>query len=83
MLKEGAITKNDFEGDPELVLGEGTIANRAVFHASTLRIANQTLYDVAIQVDHQLKAQMSIGQITLGEIGEFEINEDKQEIIFK
>lgn len=83
LLKEGAITKNDFEGDPELILGGGTIANRAVFRAETLRIANQTLYNVEIQVDHQLKAQMYIGQLTLDQIGEFEINEEKQEIIFK
>lgn len=83
LLKEGAIDKNDFEGDPELVLGDGTIAHRAVFQAETLRIANQTLYGVKIQVDHQLKAQMYLGQITLGDVGEFEINEEKQEIIFK
>ena len=83
LLKEGAIDKDDFEGDPTLVLGDGTIAHRAVFHAETLRIANLTLYDVEVQVDHQLKAQMYLGQITLGEVGEFEIDEEKQEIIFK
>jgi len=83
LLKEGAIDKDDFEGDPTLVLGEGTIANRAVFRAETLRIANLTLYDIEIQVDHQLKAQMYLGQITLGEVGNFEIDEEKQEIIFK
>ena len=82
LLKEGAIDKDDFEGDPTLVLGEGTIANRAIFHAETLRIANLTLYDIEFQVDHQLKAQMYLGQITLGEVGEFEIDEEKQEIIF-
>jgi len=83
LLKEGAIDKDDFEGDPTLILGEGTIANKAVFHAETLRIANLTLYDIEIQVDHQLKAQMYLGQITLGEIGDFEIDEEKLEINFR
>jgi peptidoglycan-associated lipoprotein len=83
LLKEGAIDKDDFEGDPTLILGEGTIAHKAVFHAETLRIAALTLYDVEIQVDHQLKAQMYLGQITLGEVGDFEIDEEKLEINFK
>jgi peptidoglycan-associated lipoprotein len=83
LLKEGAIDKDDFEGDPTLVLGEGTIANKAVFHAETLRIANLTLYDVEIQVDHTLKAQMYLGQITLGDVGDFEIDEEKLEINFR
>ncbi len=83
LLKDGTIIKDDFEGDPALVLGEGTIANRAIFHAKILRIANLMLYDVKIQVDHRLKAQMYLGQITLSEVGKFEIDEEKKEIIFK
>ncbi len=83
LLKEGAISKNDFVGDPEQILGDGTIANRAVFIAKTLRIANLTIHDVEIQVDHQLKAQMMLGPITLGDFGEYTFDEDKQQIIFK
>ena len=82
LLKEGAITKKNFSGDPELVLGDGTIANRALFTVETLRIGNTTLYDVEIQVDHQLKSQMMIGEITLSEIGNFVIDNDNKQIIF-
>jgi peptidoglycan-associated lipoprotein len=83
LLKEGAIDKNDFSGDPELVLGEGTIANRAIFTAETLRIGNKTLYDVEIQVDHQLKSQMMIGEITMSEIGNFVIDNENKQFIFE
>lgn len=83
LLKEGAIDKNDFEGDPEQVLGEGTIANRAIFKVKDLRIGNTTLHDVEVQVDHQLKAQMMIGEITLSEIGNFVIDDEKKQIIFE
>jgi hypothetical protein len=82
LLKEGAITKNNFSGDPELVLGDGTIANRALFTVEKLRIGNTTLYDVEIQVDHQLKSQMMIGEITLSEIGNFVIDNEKKQIVF-
>jgi peptidoglycan-associated lipoprotein len=83
LLRDGAITKNDFVGDPDQILGEATIANRAVFVAKTLRIGGVTLNDVEIQVDHQLKSQMMIGDVTLSELGSFEINEEKQQIIIR
>jgi peptidoglycan-associated lipoprotein len=82
LLKEGAIDKNSFQGDPEQVLGYGTIANRAIFKVETLRIAGMSLHDVEIQVDHKLQSQMMIGEMTLSEFGNFEIDEDKKQIIF-
>jgi peptidoglycan-associated lipoprotein len=83
LLRDGLITKDDFLGDPDQILGEATIANRAIFVAKTLRIGGVTLNDVEIQVDHQLKSQMMIGEVTLNELGTFEINEEKQQIIIR
>ncbi len=83
LLKEGAINKNSFVGDPEQILGNGTIANRAVFTAETLRIAGITLHNVGIQVDHQLQSQMLLGEITLSELDSFTIDEEKKQIIFE
>jgi len=84
LLKEGAIDKNNFQGDPEQILGgEGGIANRAIFVVETLRIANLTINNVEIQVDHQLKEQLVIGPITLSEFGEYRIDEGKMQIEFK
>jgi peptidoglycan-associated lipoprotein len=83
LLKEGTIDKNSFVGDAAKILGEGTIADRAVFKVATLRIANLTINDVEIQVDHQLKAQFVIGPITLSEFGEYTIDEEKKQISFK
>ncbi|MFP4469365.1 MAG: OmpA family protein [Bacteroidales bacterium] len=83
LLKEGAIDKNDFVGDPEQILGEGTIAHRAIFKAESMRIANITIHDVEVQVDHQLKAQLMLGPLTLSEFGEYEFDEENQKISFK
>ncbi len=83
LLKEGAIDKSDFIGDAEKILGDGTIANRSVFKVKTLRIANVTINDVEIQVDNQILSQLVLGKITLSEFGDFEINQEKKQIIFR
>ncbi len=83
LLKEGAITKNDFQGDPEKILGDGTIAHRAIFRVETLRLAGMTIHNVEIQVDHQLNSQMTLGELTLTEFGTFTIDEEKKQIIFR
>jgi peptidoglycan-associated lipoprotein len=83
LLQDGAITRQDFQGDPERVIRDGTIINRAMFVARTLRIGNMTLNDVEFQVDHQFTGQIGLGQITLSEFGEFEIDEENMQIIFK
>lgn len=83
LLKEGAIDKNSFVGDPSQILGEGSIADRAIFKVPVLRLANLTINDVEIQVDHQLKAQFVMGPITLSDFGEYTIDEDKKQIMFK
>ncbi|NCC72216.1 MAG: tetratricopeptide repeat protein [Sphingobacteriia bacterium] len=83
LLKDGAITRTDFQGDPERIFFEGSIANRSVFTAKTLRIGGLTLNDVEFQVDHQLKGQVLLGEITLMQFGNFTIDEEKQEIVFE
>lgn len=83
LLKDGAITRNDFQGNTEKIFGDGSIANRAIFTAKTLRIGNMTLENIEFQVDHQLAGQIIIGEITLSEIGDFDIDEENLQIIFK
>jgi peptidoglycan-associated lipoprotein len=83
LLKEGAIDKTDFVGDAEKILGDGSIANRSVFKVESLRIANLTINNVEIQVDHQLLSQLVLGKLTLSEFGDFEINQEKKQIIFR
>jgi hypothetical protein len=83
LLQDGAITRTDFQGDTERVFRDGSIANRSIFTAKTLRIGNMTLENVEFQVDHQLTGQIMLGEILLNQIGEFEIDEENQQFIFE
>jgi hypothetical protein len=83
LLKDGAITRADFQGDPERIFREGSIANRSIFTAKTIQIGKMKLENVEIQVDHQLTNQITFGEITLLQFGEYEMDEENMQIIFK
>ena len=54
LLKWGAISKDSFEGDPEKILADNTIADRAIINIKEIRIANKTVKDVQLKVTHKL-----------------------------
>lgn len=83
LLKDGAITRADFQGDTERVFRDGSIANRSIFTAQTLRIGTMTLENVEFQVDHQLTGQIMLGEIILTQFGGFQIDEENQQFIFE
>jgi len=83
MLKYGIIDRNSFIGDTERVLTAGSIANGAVFKLKEIRIANRTVEDVEISVSHQLRYEIVFGQRLLSRFGEFELDTENLELIFK
>jgi peptidoglycan-associated lipoprotein len=83
MLKDGAITKNDFEGDVTKILAEGTIVDRAAFYIKEIRIGNKTVNDVAATVIHNQEVPVVMGENTLKMFGNYKINKEKSEISFE
>jgi peptidoglycan-associated lipoprotein len=83
LLTDGAINRNDFEGEAERVLGAGTIADRAVFNIRELRIGDKTVNNLKATVIHRQTNPFYIGENVLRNFGEFTINEEKKQIIFK
>lgn len=83
LLTDGAINRNDFEGDAERILGAGTIANRAVFNINELRIGDRTVNNIKATVIHRQTHPIVIGENILREFGEFTINQEKRQIIFR
>ncbi len=74
LLKWGAISKEDFEGDPEKILANNTIADRAVINFKEITITNKTVKDVKIRVNHKLRYELVFGDSLLKRFGKFTFN---------
>jgi peptidoglycan-associated lipoprotein len=83
LLNQGAINKNDFKGNPEEILAGGTIANRAIFIVKDMTVANVTIHDVELMVNDNLGYTLVIGNSVLSSFGEYTVDSQKQQIIFK
>jgi hypothetical protein len=83
LLQKGAISKDDFQGDPEEILGEGTVRNRAILVIDEFTIANETINDVEFMVNTNLAYPIIIGNSLLEEFGTYTIDNESRKIIFK
>lgn len=82
LLQTGAITKDDFVGDPTKILAEGSIADRAVFKIRELRIGPRTASNIEASVSHKLTEGVIIGESTISTLGRFKIDQAKKQLIF-
>lgn len=83
LLAEGAIGKEDFKGDPDVVLANSTIANRSVLIIKEMAIANVTVKNIEIMVNSNLGYPFIIGNTVLSAFGDFTIDNQQQQIIFR
>ncbi len=82
LLNKGAISKNDFKGNPEEILANNTIVNNAVIVIDELRIGNSTINDIDFIVQHNLRHPLMFGRQTFEKFGKFRIDRNKKEIVF-
>ncbi len=82
LLQSGAITKDDFAGDPTVVLAEGSIADKAVFKIKEFRIGPKTVSNIEASVSHKLTEGVIMGESTINMLGRFKILTDKKQLIF-
>ena len=83
LLNLGYISKTDFEGDVEEILGGGTIADNAIFIIRAIRIGANTINDVEAKVVHTQNEDIKIGEELLSKFGSFTIDEENYQIIFR
>jgi len=83
LLTDGAINRNDFEGDAERVLGAGTISDLAVFNIRELRIGDKIANNLKVTVHHRQTDPLVIGENVLRQFGDFSINRNNRQIIFR
>jgi peptidoglycan-associated lipoprotein len=83
LLANRAIGKEDFKGNPDEVLADGTIANRAILVIKEFTIANETIRNVEFMVNSNLGYPLIIGNSVLSAFGEYTIDNSQQQIIFR
>ena len=82
LLKWGAISKDDFDGDPEQILAENTIADRAIINIAEIRIANKTVANIKIKVNHKLKYGLVFGDTLMKQFAEYKYNTENKKLSF-
>lgn len=83
LLRDGYITKDDFEGNPEKILAGGTIAKGAKFNIDELKIGTKIDYDFQILVDHNSTEPLTIPKAYLERFGTFTVDKAAKKIIFE
>lgn len=83
LLKKGAISKDDFDGDPNEILANSSIADKAVFLIDEIKIQKNYINLVEVIVDHNLKTGFLIDEETFNMIGDYTIDEPNKVMIFK
>jgi peptidoglycan-associated lipoprotein len=83
MLKSGSIGKNDFAGDPEKILSRNTVADKSIFTVGEINISNKSAFDLEATVLQKQKAAVLMSEKVLKKFGNYVIDKDKKQIIFK
>ncbi len=82
LLQSGAITKDDFVGDANTILAEGSIKDRAVFIIKEMRIGPRSASKIEASVSHKLLEGVIMGGSTINMLGRFKLDEGKKQLIF-
>lgn len=83
LLKDGVIGKEDFQGDPSKILGEGTVADKSVLNLKELRIGKNTVRDVKVTVNRKVAATLFFGENALKQFGSYSIDTQEGQIVFE
>lgn len=83
LLSLGAIGKLNFKGNPEEILANGTIANRAILVVKEMTIGSVTVNNLEFMVNSNLSYPLIIGNSVLSQFGNYTIDNTNQQIIFK
>lgn len=82
LLKDGVIDKTSFEGDPAKIIGEGTIADKAVLKLREVRIGRNTVKDVRVTINKKIPS-FQFGDSLMKRFGTYSIDDTTGEFIFE
>jgi peptidoglycan-associated lipoprotein len=81
-LKDGVIDKTSFDGDPTKILGEGTVADKAVLTLKEIRIGKNSVKNIKATVNKKIQS-LQFGDGLLKRFGTYSIDDAASEIIFE
>lgn len=82
MLKDGSIGKTDFAGDAEKILGNNSVADKALFNIAEINIATKSAFDLEATVLVKQKPGVLMSEKILKKFGAFTIDKEKKQIVF-
>ena len=82
LLKDGVIDKTSFDGDPTKILGDGTVAEKAVLTLKEIRIGKNSVKDIKVTVNKKIQS-LHFGDNILKKFGKYSIDDSNKEIIFE
>ena len=82
LLTDGVIDKTSFDGDATKIIGEGTIADKAVLTIREIRIGRNSIKDLKMIVNKKTTS-LQFGANTLVKFGKYSIDDAAGEIIFE
>jgi peptidoglycan-associated lipoprotein len=83
LLKKGAINRNDFTGKFEEIMVDGKIKENSLLNISKIRLGEIVISNVSVEVRSGLNGYLLIGKDMLDKFGEYTINSEKSQLIFK
>ena len=82
LLTDGVIDKTSFDGDATKIIGEGTVADKAVLTIKEIRIGRNSIKDLKATVNKKT-ISLQFGDNTLKKFGKYSIDDANGEIIFE
>jgi len=83
LLRDGAIGKDDFAGDPNEVLANSSIIDKAVFLVEELKIEKNYITMIEVTVMYKLEKGFYLDEATFSLIGDYKIDEENKKMIFE
>ncbi len=82
LLRDGAISKTDFDGDVNVVLANSTIADKASFNIKDFKVGEKVVHNVKIFVNKKVDAGLYISRGLFQSLG-VKIDKKKKQLIFQ
>ncbi len=83
LLRDGAISKDDFADDPNKALANSTIADLSIFLIEELKVDKNYLTMFEVMVNYKIPIGFYLDEATFSLLGKYTIDEENKQIIFE